>query len=103
MDSTEKVFAYGTLRDPNVQQKVIGKKIAGTPDRLEGCIKSHFEHGDRKTHPVILCPIEGHGVDGLTLAVTPEDLQKMDTYQSDIYRRQKVTLKSGVSAWTYVK
>lgn len=99
----ETIFAYGTLKDPKVQEAVIGRKVAGTPDHLDGCIKSHFQHGDRKTYPVILCSIEGHGVDGLTLSVTPEELSKIDEYESDIYRREKVTLKSGASAWTYVK
>ncbi len=99
----ETIFAYGTLKDPKVQQEIIGRKVLGTPDHLDGCIKSHFQHGDRKTYPVIICPIDGHGVDGVTLEVSGEELKRIDHYEEDFYRRQKVRLKSGVEAWTYVK
>ncbi|HZS42715.1 MAG TPA: gamma-glutamylcyclotransferase family protein [Candidatus Paceibacterota bacterium] len=99
----ETIFAYGTLKDPKVQQEVIGREIEGAADHLDGCIKSHFQHGDRKTYPVIICPIEGHGVDGITFDVTPEELTKIDQYEEDFYKRQRVRLKSGREAWTYTK
>ena len=103
MDATEKIFAYGSLKDPNVQQKVLGKKVSVTPDRLEGCIESDFEHVTTKTRPIILSPFARHGISGVTFAVTTADLQKIDQYQSNFYHREKVTLKSGDSAWAYVK
>jgi gamma-glutamylcyclotransferase (GGCT)/AIG2-like uncharacterized protein YtfP len=99
----ETVFAYGTLKDPKVQMDVVGRKMEGTPDHLDGCIKSHFQHSDRKTYPIILCDINGPGVDGLVFSVSPEELAKMDEYEEDAYRRVKVTLKSGTPAWAYVK
>jgi Fe2+ or Zn2+ uptake regulation protein len=35
-------------------------------------------------------------------AITPAELQHADDYEVDAYRRDRVVLASGVSAWVYV-
>ena len=41
-------------------------------------------------------------VEGTVFALTPEELRNADTYEVADYRRDRVTLASGVSAWVYV-
>src|SRR5687768_12893462 len=32
----ERLFVYGSLKDPAVQQRILGRVVAGTPDMLDG-------------------------------------------------------------------
>lgn len=95
----ERLFVYGTLQDSPVQQRVIGRIIAGTPDTLEGFFKSRMAMSDG-IFPIVI-PRHGNSVDGLVLEVTPEELQRMDIYETSAYRRIWVTLRSGLEAWVY--
>ncbi len=95
----EHLFVYGTLQDPAVQQRVIGRIIAGKPDTLEGFFRSRIALGDG-IFPIVI-PRHGSSVDGLLLEVTPEELGRMDIYETRAYRRIWVTLKSGIETWVY--
>ncbi len=98
---TEKLFVYGSLRDPAVQIRVIGRVIEGVPDTLQDYGKKdiHFPEG---TFPMIY-PDTGHIVDGLILDVTPDEIPRLDHYETDAYRRIRVTLQSGIEAWVYME
>ncbi|WP_321161248.1 gamma-glutamylcyclotransferase family protein [Verminephrobacter eiseniae] len=41
-------------------------------------------------------------VDGTVFAITPEELRHADSYEVADYRRERITLASGLSAWVYV-
>lgn len=41
-------------------------------------------------------------VSGAMFSITPEERQHADDYEVDAYRRDRVLLASGVSAWVYV-
>jgi gamma-glutamylcyclotransferase (GGCT)/AIG2-like uncharacterized protein YtfP len=95
----EKLFTYGTLQIPEVQQRVFGRVVSGTPDTLEGYFKTDITLHDG-TFPIIVERAES-SVDGQVIEVTPDELVLIDRYETSAYRRIQVTLKTGDSAWVY--
>lgn len=95
----EKLFVYGTLREPAVQLRVIGRLIAGVPDSLQGFRKTEvrFPSG---TYPMLRRAADTV-VDGLVLEVNAAELERIDHYETRAYQRVRVTLVSGSSAWVY--
>lgn len=93
------VFAYGTLLIPAVQETVIGRRIAGKPDRLQGFRKTTLQDGS-DSFPNMSPDPEGH-VDGQIIEVSQDELNRIDMYEGDLYLRQKVTLESGTETWAY--
>lgn len=99
----EKLFVYGTLCQPDVQKKVIGRVVQPTIDNLLGFRKSTVEING-KVYPIIeRDPNSTEEIAGLVLGIEEEDLPKLDVYETTAYRREKVTLESGLSAWAYQK
>lgn len=95
----EHIFVYGTLYDPDVQQRVIGRLVGGKPDTLDGWYKSQITLGDG-TYPIII-PNAGTSVEGHVLEVTEEELLRMDIYETNSYNRRRVKLRSGLETWVY--
>ncbi len=95
----EYLFVYGTLQDPSVQQRIMGRTVVGTPDVLEGFYKSSMSMPEG-IYPVVI-PRHGHEVSGQVLEVSIEELLKMDVYETTAYRRIRVPLRSGRETWVY--
>ncbi|MCC6896161.1 MAG: gamma-glutamylcyclotransferase [Anaerolineae bacterium] len=93
------LFVYGTLQDPAVQERIIGRVVIGTPDTLEGFFKSQMSMPEG-IYPLVI-PRHGHEVAGLVLEVTEEELRRMDVYETTAYRRVRVPLRSGRESWVY--
>ena len=94
----EQLFVFGTLKQPDVQKEVIGRTIEGLSDTLEG-YKIATVDIEGETYPNIK---ESPGrVDGLVLEVSPEELGKIDEYETEAYQRKRVVLKSGKETWVY--
>ncbi|MGJ7525081.1 gamma-glutamylcyclotransferase family protein [Variovorax sp. GB1P17] len=109
--ATEQLFSYGTLQLQSVQLATFGRKLAGQLDRLPGYRLEQLEIKDAavvatsgKTHHPIVAPSSApqDGVDGAVFAVTPAELAHADAYEVADYRRERVTLASGLQAWAYV-
>ena len=96
---TELLFVYGTLRDPEVQRKIIGRELVGEPDTLEDytTVQIALEDG---VYP-ILVKTPRENVRGLVLKVLPTDFSALDEYEGDAYQRVRIQLKSGQEAWVY--
>jgi Gamma-glutamyl cyclotransferase, AIG2-like len=110
-----KLFSYGTLQYEAVQLATFGRKLAGTPDVLLGYRLEKIKINDPKVVEVsgdaehlVLIPVENpaefekHQVKGMVFEITPEELQQADDYEVDAYKRVKVSLLSGNTAWAYV-
>ena len=97
----QKLFIYGTLRDPLVQQAVLGRTTPGTPAVIGsyGRFEIVLETG---IYPIIR-PQAGAEVHGLLIEVTAEELSILDVYETDAYQRIRVILRSGVEAWVYAQ
>ena len=96
----EKLFTYGTLRDPDTQLRLLGRELGeGRPDTLRGYRLAKLTG----IHQVfsILQPHPGSTVDGLLFEVTKEELAQLDDYEGDAYQRISATLMSKTRAWLY--
>ena len=107
----EFLFSYGTLQLDAVQMAVFGRQLTGTRDVLPGFEEALLEIDDPatvsmsgKTHHAI-AKFTGNTSDsiaGTVFAVTPEEVQTADKYETAEYERVSVVLRSGVRAWVYV-
>lgn len=109
--ATEHLFSYGTLQQPEVQLATFGRLLDSRPDRLPGYRLALLAIDDAqvvatsgKTHHPIASrsTIPTDGVPGAVLAVSLEELRQADGYEVADYRRERVTLASGMQAWAYV-
>lgn len=107
----ENLFSYGTLQLANVQQELFGRLVHTVPDALGGYkkakikIRVEYVTGFREEEHVIIS-YSGNEldiVDGIVLSITEKELKEADEYETDDYKRIEVTLRSGKSAWVYVK
>ena len=96
----ENIFAYGTLKDPKVQKYIFGKIAKSSPAVLLDDARSKTKID--KIYPIIIKK-KGNFVRGMVFSVTQKELKLIDEYEGKPYKRQKVILKSGVSAWVYAK
>lgn len=95
-DTLIPLFVYGTLRQPAIQRALVGRTLKGDVDILPG-----YYRDDAGMYPVAL-PRESAQIEGEILHFTPEELDKIDIYEGDGYRRVQVTLASGKQAWVYI-
>lgn len=102
----EYLFVYGTLLEDRVQKTVFGRTLQGVPDTLPGFRKT--EMAVLGTYPG-LEPVtreaatDGYrGVNGLRISVSQESLGKADAYEGSLYRRTRLRLGSGKTAWVYL-
>lgn len=94
-----KLFAYGTLLDPEIQKNVIGRYVYGTPDLLIGYRKIIRQFITGK-FPDLQEDGNCH-VEGQILELTSEELELCDSYEGTEYQRIIVELKSGVKVYVY--
>ncbi|MEI9983797.1 MAG: gamma-glutamylcyclotransferase family protein [Aliidongia sp.] len=110
-DASEYLFSYGTLQLEAVQLATFGRLLDGRKDRLPAYGLTQLAIADPQVvatsgkthHPIIsLTGREQDVVDGMVLSVTPAELAQADAYEVGEYRRERVTLASGLAAWAYV-
>ncbi len=97
----ELLFVYGTIKDRNEQQAVLGRQLIGRPGRLHGFRLKSLREG-RSVYPIIE---EGAGevIEGLVMEVSGEDLKRLDVNEGESYRRGRVALESGDDCWAYMR
>jgi gamma-glutamylcyclotransferase (GGCT)/AIG2-like uncharacterized protein YtfP len=107
----ERLFSYGTLRQPEVQVATFGRTLQGTPDALPGYRLDVLTISDPDVvgvsgaaqHPVAVpTGSASDRVAGMVFEITAEELARADAYEDADYRRIPVTLASGLQAWLYV-
>ena len=96
----ERLFTYGTLRDPATQRRLLDRTLGeGKPDTLRGYRLAKLT-GIHQIYS-ILQPHPGSTVDGALFEVSREELARLDEYEGDAYQRVSVTLVSKTRAWIY--
>ncbi|HLC91964.1 MAG TPA: gamma-glutamylcyclotransferase family protein [Candidatus Saccharimonadales bacterium] len=96
-----KLFVYGTLKLPEVQLQVLGRRTSQEPDILEGYCKGEvIIHG--KTYPIAQID-PNKSIKGVVLDITASELPLLDDYETAAYERLETTLKSGIRAWIYCR
>ena len=107
-----RLFTYGTLRDPDVQQRLFGRLVPGLADAIPGfrlgtvTIKDAAAIATSGTAVHLVVDETGDPMDrveGIVLHLTPAELAVADAYETADYRRITVTLASGVEAFLYAR
>lgn len=110
--NSERLFSYGTLQLPAVQQSTFGRLLHGEADALVGYRRSMVKIDDpgvvatsgEAYHPIVEASGDAHDtVAGTVFAISAEELARADAYEVDDYRRVEAALASGRRAWVYVK
>ncbi|MDT7933236.1 MAG: M24 family metallopeptidase [Sphingomonadaceae bacterium] len=108
-EATERLFSYGTLRDPSVQRALFGRELEGRADALPGWRVEPI--AIRDSGVVSLSGMSVHQaavpggprcrIEGAALLLTPAELAAADAYETADYERVRVTLASGAGSWLY--
>ena len=107
---TQRLFSYGTLRQPEVREALFGRPLPTTPDSLPGYRLEWLlitdaaviaESGSDR-HPILRNGDVTDSVPGACLGLNKHELLAADAYEVDDYARTSLTLASGVDAWVYV-
>ena len=101
----ENLFAYGTLKDKEIQETIFGRVLSGTPDQLVGYAIKEIQIEEE--FGVIGYPIitetqnSADTISGIVFKLSPRELQLADTYEGIHYRRIQVQLQSKETVWVY--
>lgn len=108
----QRLFSYGTLQLPAVQQATFGRLLHGQADALVGFRRGLVKIEDAQVvatsgeayHPIV----EPSGdrddrVPGTVFAISAAELAQADAYEVDAYRRVEAELASGGRVWVYVR
>ena len=108
----ERLFSYGTLQEERVQCDVFGHTVQGVPDAIVGYRLEKFTITDQraiaisgKADHTILEPTgrDADLIEGSAFELTAEELRRADAYEDAAYKRVQVQLRSGLTAWVYVR
>lgn len=99
-NATHLLFTYGTLQDKAVQFGVFSRSLTGTEDCLTTFRIAKEKIANR--YPTLeQTNDEKDKVTGKVYTLSPEELEKADTYEGEAYERIEITLVSGKKAWVY--
>lgn len=106
------LFSYGTLQLESVQLASFGRLLGGEVDAMTGWKTEMLEITDpevlrqsgQRFHPVVIRSAHsGDEVAGMVFCISASELAAADSYEVSDYMRVQVALKSGRTAWVYVK
>ena len=108
---SERLFSYGTLQLDSVQMASFGRRLSGRADAMPGWRTEMIEIIDpevlkasgERFHPMVVPGEPGEEVTGTVFDITADELAAADRYEVSDYQRVAVILKSGLTAWVYVK
>jgi gamma-glutamylcyclotransferase (GGCT)/AIG2-like uncharacterized protein YtfP len=111
-EQTHRLFSYGTLQQKDVQLSTFGRCLSGSSDAMPGYTQSMIEITDPEViaksgarfHTIAVPSNKPDDeVPGKVFEITDSELAAADEYEVGDYKRISVRLRSGVSAWVYVK
>ncbi len=95
------LFVYGTLAIGETLKNIIDRDVPGIPVRLDGYDGSKMVIIESESYPAAEKNTEC-SIQGLLIEVTSEELEKLDFYETDAYKRKEVELTDGEKAWVYL-
>jgi gamma-glutamylcyclotransferase (GGCT)/AIG2-like uncharacterized protein YtfP len=101
----EKLFAYGSLQNEDVQKDLFGRILEGTSDKLIGYIIKKIQIEEE--FGLVYYPIIAETRDsadtiyGMAYTITAQELHQSDLYEGLHYKRVEVQLQSNQTAWAY--
>ncbi len=101
----EKLFAYGSLQNEDIQKDLFGRILEGTQETLIGYIvkKIQIEEEFGLVHYPIITETQKpeDTINGMVYSVSSQELRQTDLYEGLHYRRVEVQLQSNQKAWAY--
>ncbi|MFV8335584.1 gamma-glutamylcyclotransferase family protein [Flavobacterium sp. RSP29] len=101
----EKLFAYGSLQNEDIQKDLFGRILEGTPETLIGYIVKEIQIEEEfglVHYPIITeTQIPEDTINGMVYSVSSQELRQTDLYEGLHYRRVEVHLESNQKAWAY--
>jgi gamma-glutamylcyclotransferase (GGCT)/AIG2-like uncharacterized protein YtfP len=101
----QKLFAYGTLQDRDVQESLFGRILEGTPETLIGYELNEIQIEEEfgiVHYPIIMETNDSNDtISGIVYDVTVTELRQADLYEGKHYKRVEVQLQSNQKAWAY--
>lgn len=101
LNATEYLFTYGTLQQEDIQLTIFSRTLSGFNDTLSG-----YKLSDEKVvgiYPVMQnSDVPTDFVNGRVYMCSNKEILDIDKYEGPAYKRIKVTLNSGKSAWAYI-
>ena len=95
------LFVYGTLATGETLKNILGRDVPGIPATLDDYDGSKTVTIENESYPAAEKK-KKHSIRGLLVEVTPEELEKLDVWETDAYRRKEVGLTNGKKAWVYL-
>ncbi len=99
-EPTINLFVYGTLKESDTRQKVLGHTNGGVPAEVPGFV----------TRPVLIegqtypSAVPGNGsLEGLVIDVTEKELMILDVYETDSYKRVCAVTTDGEKVQLYIR
>ena len=96
----EKLFIYGTLQDPIVQNEVLGRTLQGRYALADNYVLMRDWNVEGTAYPR-LWPHSAGCVIGQIIEITEEELKILDEYETDAYTREEIHVKNEGSIQTY--
>ena len=101
----EKLFAYGSLQNEDIQKDLFGRILEGTPEKLIGYIvkKIQIEEEFGLVHYPIITETNKpeDTINGMVYSITTKELHQSDLYEGLHYKRVEVQLQYNQKAWSY--
>jgi gamma-glutamylcyclotransferase (GGCT)/AIG2-like uncharacterized protein YtfP len=106
------LFSYGTLQQAGVQMETFNRLLSGAADALPSYKRAMVRITDPEViaasgsdqHPIVSASADPKDeVSGTVFEITEAELAAADAYEVSDYRRISVRLKSGRTAWVYVR
>jgi gamma-glutamylcyclotransferase (GGCT)/AIG2-like uncharacterized protein YtfP len=96
------LFSYGSLQDEAVQLRIFKRRLKGKKANLKEYRLIENEYLGK--FPIIhTSPKQDDIVNGIIFEVSEADLQNCDHYETNYYKRIRVSIKTHPSVWVYVK
>ena len=96
----EKLFIYGTLQDPIVQNEVLGRTLQGRYALVDNYVLMRDWNVEGISYPR-LWPHSAGCVIGQIIEITEGELKTLDEYETDAYTREEIFVKNEGNIQTY--
>ncbi len=101
----EKLFAYGSLQNEDIQKDLFGRILEGTPETLIGYVVKQIQIEEEfgiVNYPIITqTENQEDTINGIVYAISTKELHQSDLYEGLHYKRVEVQLQSKQKVWAY--
>jgi len=99
-----RLFSYGSLQQPAVQRRILGREPPGSADEIIGFERVLIRRAGKELANVVRNGRADSRVAGTVFEVSDADLVVVDAYEAtDSYVRTQAALASGGEAWLYAE